>query len=126
MRVLVTGDRSMPLPVAVPVAAITLLKLVGQSTAASFVLGNLPGVEQAARLVAGAAEVDEELVKLFEYTRTPEGYIDFVDTYGSLRESVDKVVVVHGDLHSSRIFRALLEVFGEDKIEVVSPELVFV
>lgn len=124
MRVLVTGDRSMPLAVAVPVAAIQLLKLVNANTSTTVLFGNCVGVEQAVGLVLAAADV--ELFEQFQYELNEKGRPDFKETFSQLAPTVDKVVVMHGDLHASRIYRAAVDVFGEDKVETVSPELLFV
>lgn len=126
MRVLVTGDRSMPLALAVPVAAIQLLKLVNDNTSTEVLYGNCVGVEQAVGLVIAAANV--EMAEQFQYPIKDDGRPDFTAAYETLKLHgvVDKVVVIHGDLHASRIFKAAVEVFGEDKVETVSPELLFV
>lgn len=123
MRVLFLGDRSMPLSIAVPVVAVQLLKLINDNIATTIVYGTAVGVEHAVGLVLAAADVT--LFEKFEYLTAEDGRPDFLQAYRSL-DGIDKVVLVHGDLHSSRVFRAAQEVFGDEKIEVVSPDLVFV
>lgn len=120
MKYFVTGDRSMPLELAVPLVAIQMLKTVNADTSAQFVSGNCVGVEYAANLVAAISEIS--LFEQVQYDLTDSGRPDFEKLYSNLQ--VDRVVVIHGDLHSSRIYRHLVKAFDESKIEVVVPQLI--
>lgn len=110
-KILITGDRSMH-----PVAAVNVLAPVLGALAERFpslhgrdlITGDLPGVERAARYLLPN-------IQTFAYPRDAEGKPLFAEAYEDLDEVV-RVVIIHPEPLDSRVAKAAMQVWPQEKV----------
>jgi hypothetical protein len=112
-RLLITGDRTLS-PVYPTMVLVEMLRAV--SNGQDIITGTNDGVEALVRSAGQEADVP---VAVIENPTTPEGWIDWDARHAGISEDTT-VLVIHADVHESRVGKSVLNTVPEDRVKLVT------
>lgn len=128
MKVYVTGDRSMPTPIATAVFSGIFPQLVlrtltdeGEDLVGGKLVittGSLGGLESGVRTFLDASGIDYVALPADE-----DGSVDFDARAELVAEFADLVVFVHGDAMASHMAASFIKAIPDEKLAIVSPTI---
>ena len=120
MKVFITGDRSMPLDVAVVHAARAIGMLAAEATLGDdtilFATGENRGFEEGVRRIGKALGIDLNIIENLLDTSGEVPKIDWDARHTTVAKWYDRVVVIHSDILVSRIGASCVQVVPEEKL----------